>query len=54
MNNDVPIETVSKMSGNTNLRTTQHYATILVLKVSKDRMKLKINYLDARDDWKCN
>ncbi|MDB5279647.1 MAG: recombinase [Ferruginibacter sp.] len=54
VNNDVPIETVSKMPGSTNLRTTQHYATILVLKLSKDRMKLKRNYLDPRDNWKCN
>lgn len=34
--NDVPIESVSKMLGHTNIRTTQHYAKILDRKVSSD------------------
>ena len=34
--NGVPIESVSKMLGHTNIRTTQHYAKILDIKVSED------------------
>ena len=39
LTNGVPIESVSKMLGHKNLRTTQHYAKILDRKVSDD-MKL--------------
>lgn len=39
LSNGVPIESVSKMLGHRNLRTTQHYAKILDRKVSDD-MKL--------------
>lgn len=39
--NGVHIESVSKMLGHTNIRTTQHYAKILDIKVSEDMAVLK-------------
>ena len=36
LSNGVPIESVSKMLGHTNLKTTQHYARVLDKKISED------------------
>ncbi|MDD3321711.1 MAG: site-specific integrase [Paludibacter sp.] len=41
LSNGVPIESVSKMLGHKNIKTTQHYAKILDLKVSDDMKILK-------------
>ncbi len=40
LSNGVPIESVSKMLGHTNLRTTQHYARIVDEKVAQDMLAL--------------
>ncbi|AZB01816.1 site-specific integrase [Chryseobacterium joostei] len=41
LSNGVPIESVSKMLGHKNIKTTQHYAKILDKKVSEDMVALK-------------
>ena len=41
LSSGVPIESVSKMLGHTNIKTTQHYAKILDKKVSDDMAVLK-------------
>lgn len=44
LSNGVPIESVSKMLGHTNIRTTQHYAKILDMKVGEDMKALKLKW----------
>ncbi|MFK7048877.1 site-specific integrase [Flavobacterium davisii] len=44
LSNGVPLETVSKMLGHTNIKTTQHYAKILDKKISDDMQILKSKF----------
>ena len=46
LTNGVPIESVSKMLGHKNLRTTQHYAKVLDKKVSEDMKILKEKFIN--------
>jgi site-specific recombinase XerD len=41
LSNGVPIETVSKMLGHTNIKTTQIYSKVLDLKISSDMIQLQ-------------
>lgn len=41
LTNGVPIESVSKMLGHVDIKTTMHYAKVLDIKVSQDMKKLK-------------
>jgi site-specific recombinase XerD len=54
LTNGVPIESVSKMLGHKNLRTTQHYAKVLDKKVSEDMKILrdKFNLLTTNQEQK--
>jgi site-specific recombinase XerD len=49
LTNGVPIESVSKMLGHTNIKTTQHYAKILDKKVSDDMQELR-NVLASKNN----
>jgi len=44
LSNGVPIESVSKMLGHKNIRTTQHYAKVLDKKVSEDMNILRAKF----------
>lgn len=45
--NGVPIESVSKMLGHTSIKTTQHYAKVLDIKVGSDMAMLRKKYKPA-------
>lgn len=45
LTNGVPIETVSKMLGHRNLKTTQHYAKILDKKIGDDMKNIRLKFL---------
>ena len=45
LSNGVPIESVSKMLGHANIKTTQHYAKILDLKVGQDMALLRQKFV---------
>ena len=49
LSNGVPIESVSKMLGHKNIKTTQHYAKILDKKVSEDMSALR-NVLQKKEE----
>ena len=53
LTNGVPIESVSKMLGHQDLRTTQHYAKIVDRKISNDMKALKIK-LEEKEAKKSN
>lgn len=44
LSNGVPIESVSKMLGHKSLKTTQHYAKILDIKLSEDMKNLQLRF----------
>jgi site-specific recombinase XerD len=56
LSNGVPIESVSKMLGHKDLRTTQHYAKIVDRKISEDMKELrkKLEEKAAKDSDKNN
>jgi len=49
LTNGVPIESVSKMLGHKDLRTTQHYAKIVDRKISDDMNELKIKLAEKAE-----
>jgi site-specific recombinase XerD len=52
LSNGVPIETVGRMLGHKNLKTTQHYARILDMKVSTDMGVLRAKFKKSQSDKK--
>ena len=57
LNDDVPIESVSKMLGHESLKQTQHYAKVLNKKVSQDMellsKRLSVKLFDTKLPSRC-
>ncbi|WP_164891164.1 tyrosine-type recombinase/integrase, partial [Botryobacter ruber] len=53
--NGVPMESVSKMLGHTSIKTTQHYAKVLDIKVSQDMgiLRSKFRSVPAEENKCC-
>ncbi len=54
LSNGVPIETVSRLLGHTNIKTTQLYAKITAQKISQDMETLSHKLADMEKDICCN
>jgi site-specific recombinase XerD len=54
LTNGVPIESVSKMLGHKNIKTTQHYAKIVDRKVSEDMKLLKAKFSSSQELLQAN
>ena len=52
LSNGVPMESVSKMLGHKNLKTTQHYAKVLDRKISDDMIQLKVKMQEKLEPLK--
>ena len=50
LSNGVSIESVSKMLGHKSIKTTQHYAKILDIKVSEDMSMLKQKFINKDEN----
>ncbi|WP_240723602.1 tyrosine-type recombinase/integrase [Flavobacterium sp. J27] len=52
LTNSIPNESVSKILGHKNLRTTEHYAKVLDEKVNEDMKILKDKFVIKKEEFK--